>query len=97
MKAGETIGVCQFRLEGDFFNAYYKFGEKEPIFLGGMSKLFLEGDGSIYRKARFMSLMQDCVSHVLLSKFGAETTHGAAVPTEQRLLSNADAKNLPPR
>jgi hypothetical protein len=90
---GDTIGVVQFRIEGEFYNAYYALPNKEPVFLGGIATMFVGDDpGGPYRRIRFMSLMQDSVSHVLMTRFGIEVAHGAPVAVgETKRITDADA------
>lgn len=95
MVVGDEIGVVRFRTEGEFYNAYYARTDKEPIFLGGIAKILIESQGSDLRKLRFMSLIQDCVAHVLLTKFGIEVVAGAPVPIEEtKEITDAHAEDL---
>lgn len=64
----KAIGKLQFRIEENFWNAYYAENNREPVFLGSIATALT--DDNKRRQMQFISLMEDLFCDIILKKFG---------------------------
>lgn len=71
MSQTEKMGRLAMRVEGDLWVAYYALPDtmKDALFLGSIQMAFVQ---DWQKKELFMSMMKDCVSHLLKERIGVQ-------------------------